>query len=272
MGGGVFEQTTDSSHTPIYHVTWSPVPLEPSLGGTVARPGSMLSIVSESHAIIDLDGDGYLDAVTSALNDVAAPRGFWYLFRGDGAGNFVGDSNAHPFLWKIPPAAPTAGGDVGNFTTPDMFYSGGRATLTDMNSDGLVDLVWKAGETVPKVFFNTGTGFRNVAASAPTLSDSSWISYAVIEAIDQPSTDEEDEDHITGFYRAIRHTRTVPVDLDGDGRIDLVDSGHDVTPITTQIRHTDGGGHVFASTPISGTGTDDLTPGITWVERDTRSG
>ncbi len=167
---------------------------------TPARaPYGYLAFEGPGWATVDLDGDGRVDLVsTSADGRVVAPGGppRWTVHRN------LGDGFAEaPFAWPIPDGPP------GGFAA----VAGPAWSLVDLDGDARPDLVWTADPSTRAVFGH-GTSahwrvFRNVGDGfSPTAH-----LWPVPDTADEPAG-----------YAATAGRRYALVDLDGDGRPDLV--------------------------------------------------
>lgn len=202
----VYWNQGDGQFSPTPTVTYAPVHLEALR--PVGRLGADdLASASSWHGTADLDGDGCLDIVWQQPSPLDPD---WYgdlqVWRGDCRGGFHGDPDGDPagapYLWSAPiladPGAPSPAdrarvslrGVAGTQTTA----TNGRrhrvleslSTLADVNGDGLPDLTIskrltvseggqyaQGGSQAPlRVFYNTGTGFEEIAPEdATVLSD-----------------------------------------------------------------------------------------------------
>lgn len=229
-GNGVFATAPDWR--------FSPVPLESENGDSSlgsARGGYSTSLTT----IIDIDGDGYLDAVTRKGNadkklDFSDPDE-WYVYKGDGTGGFPPRSvfkngEINPYRFSVPFGAVMSHGVVGQGFASIDSYSG----LMDVNGDGLPDLVQRDSATNVEVFINNGRGFESVAISLSFP----YVTHSKISGID---------DGI--FLRTgTRESHIRPVDYDADGRLDWFTTCHTDTtcsngPINPQFRFGAGDGH-----------------------------
>jgi hypothetical protein len=179
-------------------------------------PGS--STDADAHVTVDIDGDGVLDLVvtmdpTNAGNafrgDGSAP--YWEAYLGTGSG-FASTATD----WSLP----------GNFSlashVPASATDTDAHTTVDIDGDGLLDLVQTmdpmsvgnafGGTTAPhwQVYLGTGSGF----ADAPT----NWnLPANLTDLTHMPAQSTGGDAHAT-------------VDIDGDGRPDLVISADPTNP------------------------------------------
>lgn len=140
----------------------SPIPLESD------RAVSSLGIPASSwHGFVDIDGDGYIDAIWQDANNKSSTR--FQVFRGDGKGNFLPQTNGEPFIWRTPPiwarvSLQQTGAAQGGTNDHYNRYTETAVTLQDINGDGLPDYVESRTlgdrQARLRVFFNTGVGFE----------------------------------------------------------------------------------------------------------------
>ena len=197
----------------------SPVPLESDGGDSPSGAGGFSST---RHAIVDLDGDGYLDAVSIARWDtdpnepqLSGPPPWWWVWKGDGTGEFRGDPTGRPYFWLTPmdanPAAmyPEWSDGEGNATMMAI------AGLVDLNGDGLQDYYVRDQDTeVVKVHWNNGSGFRADSEPLNGITSVSRTSFQA-DVVWYP-----DDWIVAGAATK----RTWLADHDDDGRPDLVHS------------------------------------------------
>lgn len=107
-------ENTGLGFNPEPRIILSPLPLETDRDTSNVGAGH-LAASSPWHGFLDMDGDGLLDAVykvPNALQDapglqpsavpLAQLRPVFYVFRGDGSGNFRGDRQGNPYTWRAP--------------------------------------------------------------------------------------------------------------------------------------------------------------------------
>lgn len=205
----------------------SQVPLENDAGYGGTGTGTF-NISSDAHAIIDLNGDGILDILTRHPKDSHAwLLDWWYVWFGDGNGSFHGPDESDyttPYVWVTPPAAApskTATGgslledEVGLYGIRHMVETQG---LYDVNGDGLPDLLRVMPSPLdPRiaVYHNNGLGF----APWNTPADR-WLNE--LESFTSLAQAYVPYDEVTAFLptEARRRQVVIPVDRDGDGRLD----------------------------------------------------
>lgn len=170
------------------------------------------SVSAVFHQVIDMNGDGKPDLVdtenqaTNGESDVFlnGQQKYWKVYLNNGAG-----FNPTAVQWNLPAIL-----DTEEYTIAAAFH-----TVIDMNGDGKPDLVDSENQATNgeadvflngqqkywKVYLNTGTGF------SPTATQ--WNIPAVLDS---------DE------YR-VSYTLHVVIDMNGDGKPDLVDSENEAT-------------------------------------------
>jgi len=172
--------------------------------------------------LIDMDGDGKLDLVdsenenTTSVSDVFknGNQKYWKVYLNNGSGFAVGGTQ-----WNIP-----ANIDENDWKTIDNYS---RHQLMDMNGDGKPDLVDSENELTAsvsdvfmngnqkywKVYLNTGSGFSATATQ--------W---------NIPANMDENDWKISDNY-----SRHQLMDMDGDGKPDLVDSENELTASVSDV-------------------------------------
>ncbi|MCA9677457.1 MAG: hypothetical protein KC464_20705 [Myxococcales bacterium] len=203
----------------------SPVPLESDTGDSSSGAGAF---AASNHAIIDLDGDGYLDAVSvgSYLEDqgIAPNEMFWFVWKGDGSGAFHGDLQGRPYVWFVPPGARPSflqgEADVPNSTTVFERTTMQTGSLVDLNGDGLVDYVWRPmGSSQVQVYWNQGNQFWG----SPEILSGGAVGDISRTYVDPDPDGVESGGHFIAASQNISKARLL--DYDGDGRVDLLYAG-----------------------------------------------
>ncbi|MCP4903218.1 MAG: hypothetical protein GY906_40165 [bacterium] len=232
-------------------LTMSPIPLTANSGDSGFGNGPLSS--SSLHGLFDITGDGFMDAIArDAASMLASQEGLppgdiydpksWYVWPGDGQGNFTARANGHPLVWHVPYGAQPSGGRSGKFWSNDSpgdpdYFVGGHTTLKDVNGDGLVDLLKVEGPPAELyVFLNTGAGFRSdssFAGAGPPTPSVAWR-FRTTQGdprIDWTNFDVswDTSDLANGspefLPEADRHSRLMIVDTDGDGLPDVHSKG-----------------------------------------------
>jgi hypothetical protein len=169
-------------------------------------------------ATVDIDGDGKVDFLETSDPNVGGspqpwgaitPTPFWKVYRNTGTG-----FTTTPLTWRVPsPSEVPESSSAQVFAVADSYYS-----LFDINGDDRPDLVFTsvrqsngsitgstpgAGTAAPhwNVHLNTGTGFSPTAQAWPVRSQAY---------------------HPATSFRGITYWATV--DIDGDGKVDLVET------------------------------------------------
>ena len=171
---------------------WSPIPLDPAGAESSIGGANGAGYSSKSHALMDINGDGVVDALapggfvpSASVEDgdggSILPR-FWQVFAGSvdsSTGEFLGFEH-RPYFWIVPEHAVMSESTSGtsqyfpSLTNPvDVVHSVTLSTLADMNGDGLPDLIRrKHGANNPglETALNTGSGFcKSVSISNSSL-------------------------------------------------------------------------------------------------------
>ncbi len=225
-------------------VVYSPIPLE-SDRATSSLGSGALAASSSWHGFVDMDGDGFMDAVFmtpfwaySGLESGPPPSSF-QVFRGDGTGEFHGDAEGEPYLWSAPTIA--TGGQDGlrarvklssshriatSLSNDEQRMTQTLVTLEDINGDGLPDYVdarETSSDTTPdrvRVFYNTGSGFET-SYRGSTLETAAWGAEVLPNAGENQQYVLEwrvNQQLDRGWSRDVRRM----VDVDADGLLDLV--------------------------------------------------
>jgi RHS repeat-associated protein len=204
----------------------NPVPLESNQYDSGL--GGKAGFSSSTHAIVDIDADGLLDAVT--VN--AASSTAWYVFRGNGAGHFLGHGSVPPFepyLFSRPADALLGRGFTGwqllvegQDPAPDQGIAtvGNRAGLMDVSGDGLPDYLFPPppNETSVRAYLNMGDHFQY---TTDYEQHADWFNDQFSFSVAEDALSYSDNDQNRWISSGQRFAWTTPVDFDGDGRMDL---------------------------------------------------
>lgn len=275
QGGGTLAGLASASPRIVYQ----PVPLESdsgdsSFGGEVA---------ATNHGIIDVDGDGLLDAVvrgttyTEAEAPTTTPPTAWHVYPGDGAGGFITGTPAQAgtdlpalYVWLTGGDAPVSGSGSLSRTgapSPDDFDNRGLSTVVDLTGDGAPDYVWKTADpfaprdasTPPdqvnaelRLLRGNGVqfefGMSNDVMTTPLLSATSDVKYLSRSLVDASAWSGD------AVIAAARTNRARLIDIDADGRPDAyhtarLDGGSGALPVwgTPTLRINGGGGFLPTS-------------------------
>jgi RHS repeat-associated protein len=161
-GNGQFGQPRPGE-SPTDNSTWGPLPdqiiYQPIPLETTSGDSSLTSVpVGQDQGTIDIDGDGYLDAVR------AVGTSTWSVFHNDRTGRMVPFSQASPFLFNTAPGYLLLQTDGINASGHPSALEG----LFDFTGDGLQDH-WKVASNCPDcialVAFNDGLQFRLIGGS-----------------------------------------------------------------------------------------------------------
>ncbi len=258
-------------------IKYQPIPLE-SDGGDSSFGGTSLG--STRHALQDIDGDGHLDAVIrgryieTAL-DIKFRNHVWLVFPGDGSGGFVRDANRMPHVWLVPDAAPVSlscSSPVGEICSElqalrdpplheNPYDVRGLSTVMDLNGDGAPDLLWKrsvfqsshpsapfvvweaVADSDPIVLYK-GNGRRFEYGGSPGDPLGQALSS---QGVDHFSRSHIAPDaHLSNHFmtHGVRHSRARFLDVDSDGRPDLLESGLNGTGWEQPTLFINIGGHL----------------------------
>jgi hypothetical protein len=150
-GNGNFGVQTAGAPRPD-QIMYQPVPLETTTGDSSLTS----SMVGKTQGMVDIDGDGYLDAVYRDQNDANV----WLVFRNDHTGQFGPNWSAGtvPFRFPKAPGDMLNQNDVAPFASSPIVQTAG---LVDLNGDGLPDQ-WAGSGTTANVELNDGVRFRRL--------------------------------------------------------------------------------------------------------------
>lgn len=202
-GNGEFDDT------PI--IKYQPLPLESDSGDS-----SIVSVgvAAQNHGILDIDGDGRVDGIARGVdNDGNSQAAWWQIWANDGTGGL-----AHRFYV---PHRLFAHNAISGFNEPAQQGMGSTSGLFDLNGDGLADH-WIATSSTANIALNNGTGFELVYPP--------WAPTGAINTLSvKPGTETLIEDAVVEqplgniFFRSgTRFAANRPVDVDQDGRVDVV--------------------------------------------------
>jgi RHS repeat-associated protein len=146
-GNGIFGVQTEGAPLPD-QIKYQPVSLETTTGDSSLTS----SIVGQTQGMFDIDGDGYIDAVTAHPSN----PNVWRVYRNDHSGQLVPSVGTSPYFF------PKAAGDVLNqndFASFDSSPLVQTVGLVDLNGDGLPDH-WAGSGATANVEINDGVQFR----------------------------------------------------------------------------------------------------------------
>jgi RHS repeat-associated protein len=218
QGNGVFASAPE--------IKYQPIPLESDSGDSnITGP----TITAQNHTLMDFDGDGILDAVVrpQPKNDEDDDNWFWwFVWLGDGTGGFA--PKVHVFPTRDRPF-----NDISK-TDSTAFGPSGYVTSThgllDFNGDGLADH-WrrKAATDTTDVALNLGIELEVKA--------NGWFLPAEFGKVFLPATRHPSPEVFTTIVQpnpwpnpssgqliteGSTQTFRRPIDVDHDGRVDLV--------------------------------------------------
>ncbi len=232
-----------------HNLTLSPIPLVANGGDSTLGHGNLSS--GSAHGLYDITGDGFIDAISiffdehwSDLKYPPTPNAVrninaWWVWPGDGKGGFELDPEtgwAQPIAWHVPYRAATSAGlakSFGNEADPAgaQYWVSGTTSVQDVNGDGLPDMLKQdPNDGGLRVYLNTGMGFRSrstyldpdLALSTVAWPYGSGIKHTSFAA----TTDTSGVGGPEGFLSdAIRKSRLMITDIDGDGLPDVYSKG-----------------------------------------------
>ncbi len=174
---------------------------------------------SQSHALIDMNGDGKPDIVWT--EDSVTPENdlgytYWKVFLNTGSG-----FNETPIIWDLPQGGWSSYDSYTKIS--DQYVANGNYfmhSLVDMNGDGKPDMVWtedratnqwagdaEIGNSYWMVFENTGNGFSET--------NSEW-------ALPQEELPSYHKYYNTLADQSSYNLRFIPIDMNGDRQLDMV--------------------------------------------------
>jgi RHS repeat-associated protein len=209
----------------------APVPLDSNAADS-SLGAKRSGFVSQFHAILDIDGDGYVDAITKdsrlGAGNQTRKTNLWYVFRGDGTGNFNPRANGLPYIWFAPYGSAfsvsssvfTPNGSPEDGTSVSVGWAG----VMDATGDGAPELLFRRpgdlNASAVTLFANRGQGFRNLGAVDVYFSQPPWLdalNYSFVANAHKPAGG-------SVVTQGDRHALVMPVDFDGDGRLDAYDA------------------------------------------------
>jgi YD repeat-containing protein len=202
---------------------------------------------SERSGVRDLDGDGrgdYFIVGTMWDEDDEVQRDglWWWVWRGDGTGNYSRSTfTGLPYMYWAPftdgHAAYAQVHDNTSFlfgvAVPDR-YSVQRATMFDFNGDGITDYlrhVDAGADDELQVHFGDGLAFDGWQWSGHKVASGDAVQKSHIYAEEWDAFDERFVEEGTREFQV----RTV--DLDNDGRLDLVKLGDTASAATVRLNN-----------------------------------
>lgn len=203
-GNGVFGVVSANSLPLPDRIIYQPVPLETDTGDS-----ALWSLpIGQDRGVLDIDGDGYPDSVLEQFNQIN-----WKVFRNDGTGALVASVGNLPFLFRTPQIESLSETSGGN----DMKTVAG---LIDIDGDGLIDR-WSGSTSSPSIELNDGLRF---------LLQGSPLNV-------RPGTDVHifEQDFPPPANGVIRNDMSRLLDIDGDGRVDVLQASPGTTLMTAYL-------------------------------------
>ena len=239
------------SDTPV--IKYQPTPLE-SDSGDSSLVGPFRS--SQSDAVIDIDGDGLLDAVGRGRDaDNKSAGWWWHVWLNDGTGGmgpirYTWTSRTYPY------------NAISMVGTPNYTVLDSSVGLFDMNGDGLQDhwVAFSDPQTHANVALNGGNGFRVLGPTSDKWGELDTVqvrpgadsaercnSAPCAGTTDVPPTVVQLVQTNAFIRSGARYARKRTFDLDSDGRQDVLQKTGFSTPAVATFNQ----GGQFASTSIS---------------------
>ncbi len=224
----------------------APVPLDSNAADSSlgAKRGGFSSTL---HAVMDIDGDGFIDAITlDSRRDPPRASNMWFVFRGDGSGQFRPRANGHAYIWQVPwmawPSTSTAvfvptSGEDGTSTI------NGSSMLVEATGDGAVDLLYRntapqAADDLTTLYRNKGRGFLTNSYVDTDRSQPEWLdvtSHSYVADAHKPAASPV-------VTQGNRRSLAMVLDVDGDGRLDFYDGRGGLDG--GDVRYGDGSGEL----------------------------
>lgn len=231
-GNGVFgEPRPGGSGTA--HDAWGPLPTkiiyQPIALETSSGESSLTSTpVGQYQGTVDIDGDGFLDAVRQTSTR-------WNVYRNDGTGQLLPAVGAGSFRFGTPSSFFLS---RTNYSASQNPGTNGVEGLEDFNGDGLVDH-WVGTGSLVDVTYSNGLSFQSVATQLDRPGPDGESSVLASDTTGSPS-----------WYvcRGVRTDSRRTLDLDGDGRSDLLSTNAGIP----SVRYNLGG--LFASSSSTSLG------------------
>jgi RHS repeat-associated protein len=233
-GNGVFGRPGSFQAPFPDDILYEPVALE----GSSADSSLTGSPSGQLAGILDIDGDGYQDAV-------AAGGSTWSVFRNDGTGQFLPASTTGPFTWSASTADKLSQTTCVTYGDCSPIEVEG---LIDLNGDGLDDH-WES-EAPSAIEFNGGAGFLTDYTFTTVRPGTEGTATAT-------NTIPDPRDTTRNFVEAGYRVDTSRVyDLDGDGRADVLHPPQTQAISISSVFYNQGGQFGESTTSIGGGGSD----------------
>ena len=236
----IFKNTGKGVLDAVPTVKYQPLPLESDGGDSQIESAG---IFSQDHAILDFDGDGWLDAIAHGKTDPAGNPDGWYVWLGDGSGGMGGKRYFFP-------TRSNAGGKNRISASDDNITGQQKLGLLDFNGDGLPDhwLDMGSPSNVANVTFHDGTKFELAQLPNTNLIGSTDTPAGVIPRYLSVSTITEHEFTGGPVKTGTAAATSRPMDVDNDGRVDLVQTSGS----TSTVFYNVGGQLIAPGSPYPG--------------------
>ena len=240
-------------------VKLAPIPLDGNSGDSSFGPVTR-GFFGQGHGLLDIDGDGYVDAVTARPDNLSLPNIMLAVWRGDGQGNFLSVPwQDDPYVWWTPEPYLSNSRQVANASLcsgDDFFANGNFGSLTDMNGDGLVDFLWPdpAGQDtgvftyfsarVPGPGFDPHSGANGFLHPGPNYATPVKSNKKIVDYYPHAGRTCVDVEEWSSSTPPVVRTATSRADVrlldfDADGRVDFLDAAHPTNGVV-QLSRGDG--------------------------------
>ncbi|MBA3391790.1 MAG: hypothetical protein H0T89_04050 [Deltaproteobacteria bacterium] len=214
----IYKNLGNGTFAPAPTIKYQPVPLESDVGDSNLNGPQ---VTAQFHGVQDFDGDGILDAIANSQYAGVGADNWWFVWLGDGTGGFA--PKAHVVITRHGADLSVVGSSYASSSTEGFAQS--SAGLIDANGDGLPDHWVLTPNLNANLAFQDGV--RHVLAGSPSSGEVDTPIYSPSGV--KPGGDTESSDIVRDtltfgqpILSGVVKTTTRPVDVDHDGRIDVV--------------------------------------------------